>query len=278
MPAGLAPTPASCRIRLERQSRRFPASIRPIVTADHEPRGGQIRMPKRGKKYREAIKLVDEEKLYQVAEAIPLLRKLNYVTFDPTVELHMQLGVDPRHADQMVRGTAGLPAGTGKSVKVLVFAQGEKATEAEQAGADFVGLDDMIKQINEGWLGFDVAIATPDVMSKVASLGRRLGPRGLMPNPKTGTVTFDIARAVKEVKAGRVEFRVDKTSLIHMPIDKLPFTPEQLQQTLAAAVDAVVRAKPSGAKGQYVKSIVIASTMSPSVRLDTAATLAMKPA
>jgi large subunit ribosomal protein L1 len=186
--------------------------------------------------------------------------------------------VDPRHADQMVRGTATLPAGTGKEVKVLVFAQGEKATEAESAGADFVGLDDMIKQINEGWLGFDVAIATPDVMSKVASLGRRLGPRGLMPNPKTGTVTFDIARAVKEVKAGRVEFRVDKTSLIHMPIGKLSFTPEQLQQNLAAAVDAVVRAKPSGAKGQYVKSIVIASTMSPSVRLDTAATLAMKAA
>jgi len=235
-------------------------------------------MPKHGKKYREAIKLVDEEKLYQVAEAIPLLRKLNYVTFDPTVELHMQLGVDPRHADQMVRGTAGLPAGTGKSVKVLVFAQGEKATEAEQAGADFVGLDDMIKQINEGWLGFDVAIATPDVMSKVASLGRRLGPRGLMPNPKTGTVTFDIARAVREVKAGRVEFRVDRTSLIHIPIGKLSFTDEQLTQNLTAALDAIQRAKPAGAKGQYIKSIVLCSTMSPSVRLDTAATLAMKPA
>jgi large subunit ribosomal protein L1 len=235
-------------------------------------------MTKHGKKYNEAAKLVEEDKLYEPVEALDLLRKLNYVKFDPTVELHMQLGVDPRHADQMVRGTATLPAGTGKEVKVLVFAQGEKATEAESAGADFVGLDDVIKQINEGWLGFDVAIATPDVMSKVASLGRRLGPRGLMPNPKTGTVTFDIARAVKEVKAGRVEFRVDKTSLIHMPIGKLSFTPEQLQQNLASAVDAVVRAKPSGAKGQYVKSIVIAATMSPSVRLDTAATLAMKPA
>src|SRR6185437_8353303 len=247
MPAALAPNPALCRIRLERQSRRSPACIRPSVTADHEPRGGQIRMPKHGKKYREAVKLVDEEKLYQASEAIELLRKVNYVSFDPTVELHMQLGVDPRHADQMVRGTAGLPAGTGKSVKVLVFAQGEKATEAERAGADFVGLDDMIKQVNEGWLGFDVAIATPDVMSKVASLGRRLGPRGLMPNPKTGTVTFDIAKAVKEVKAGRVEFRVDRTSLIHMPIGKLSFTDEQLLANLTSAIDAIVRAKPTGA-------------------------------
>jgi large subunit ribosomal protein L1 len=235
-------------------------------------------MPKHGKKYREAIKLVDEEKLYQVPEAIDLLRKLNYVSFDPTVELHMQLGVDPRHADQMVRGTAGLPAGTGKSVKVLVFAQGEKATEAERAGADYVGLDDMIKQINEGWLGFDVAIATPDVMSKVASLGRRLGPRGLMPNPKTGTVTFDIAKAVGEVKAGRVEFRVDKTSLIHIPIGKLSFTDEQLMQNLTAALDAIQRAKPTGAKGQYVKSIVLCSTMSPSVRLDIQPALALRTA
>jgi large subunit ribosomal protein L1 len=235
-------------------------------------------MPKHGKKYREAVKLVDEEKLYQAAEAIALLRKLNYVAFDPTVELHMQLGVDPRHADQMVRGTAGLPAGTGKSVKVLVFAQGEKATEAEQAGADFVGMDDMIKQINEGWLGFDVAIATPDVMSKVAGLGRRLGPRGLMPNPKTGTVTLDIGRAVREVKAGRVEFRVDKTSLIHIPIGKLSFTDEQLMQNLTAALDAIQRAKPAGAKGQYVRSIVVCSTMSPSVRLDIQPALALRTA
>ena len=161
-------------------------------------------------------------------------------------------------------------------MKVLVFAQGEKATEAEHAGADFVGLDDCIKQINEGWLGFDVAIATPDVMSKVASLGRRLGPRGLMPNPKTGTVTFDIARAVREVKAGRVEFRVDKTSLIHIPIGKLSFSDEQLMQNLTAAIDAIVRAKPAGAKGQYVKSVVICSTMSPSVRLELPAALALK--
>jgi len=233
-------------------------------------------MPKHGKKYQDAVKLVDADQTYQPADAIELVKKMNYVKFDPTVELHMQLGVDPRHADQMVRGTATLPSGTGKDVKVLVFAQGEKASEAENAGADFVGLDDMIKQINEGWLGFDVAVATPDVMSKVASLGRRLGPRGLMPNPKTGTVTFEIAKAVREVKAGRVEFRVDKTSLIHMPIGKLSFTDDQLMQNLAASVDAIVRAKPTGAKGQYIKSVVICSTMSPSVRLDVQAAQALK--
>src|SRR5215469_12383414 len=221
-------------------------------------------MPKHGKKYREVVKLVDANAVYQPVEALALLRKLAYTKFDPTVELHMQLGVDPRHADQMVRGTAALPAGTGKSVRVLVFAQGEKVSEAERAGADFVGLDDMIKQVNEGWLGFDVAIATPDVMSKVASLGRRLGPRGLMPNPKTGTVTFDVAKAVREVKAGRVEFRVDRTSLIHIPIGKISFSDDQLMQNLAASIDAIVRAKPSGAKGQYVKSIALCSTMSPS--------------
>jgi large subunit ribosomal protein L1 len=233
-------------------------------------------MPQHGKKYVEAAKQVEEERLYQPDEAVNLVKKLNYVKFDATVELHMQLGVDPRHADQMVRGTATLPAGTGKEVKVLVFAQGEKATEAEAAGADFVGLDDYIKQINEGWLGFDVAVATPDVMSKVAGLGRRLGPRGLMPNPKTGTVTFDIARAVREVKACRVEFRVDKTSLIHMPIGKVSFSEDQLMQNLTASVDAIVRAKPTGAKGQYVRSVVICSTMSPSVRLDVPSALALK--
>ncbi len=233
-------------------------------------------MPKHGKKYNEAAKLVDEGKLYTPTEAIELLRKINYVKFDPTVELHMQLGVDPRHADQMVRGTASLPAGTGKAVRVLVFAQGEKANEAAAAGADYVGIDDYVKQINEGWLDFDAAIATPDVMSKVASLGRRLGPRGLMPNPKAGTVTFDVGKAVREVKGGRVEFRVDRTSLIHIPIGKLSFTDEQLLQNLTSAVDAIVRAKPSGAKGQYIKSVVLCSTMSPSVRLDTATALALR--
>ncbi|MEO7002291.1 MAG: 50S ribosomal protein L1 [Ktedonobacterales bacterium] len=235
-------------------------------------------MPQHGKKYTEASKLIEPDKLYTPAEAVALLKQISYVKFDPTVELHMQLGVDPRHADQMVRGTATLPSGTGKEVKVLVFAQGEKATEAEQAGADFVGIDDYIKQINEGWLGFDVAIATPDVMSKVASLGRRLGPRGLMPNPKAGTVTFDVSKAVREVKAGRVEFRVDKTSLIHIPVGKLSFSEEQLMQNLTAALDAIQRARPSGSKGQYVKSVVLCSTMSPSIRLDTASALSLKTA
>jgi large subunit ribosomal protein L1 len=235
-------------------------------------------MQHHGKKYREAIKLVDGTKLYEPVEALSLLKQLSYVKFDPTVELHMKLGVDPRHADQMVRGTATLPAGSGKEVKVLVFAQGEKATEAQNAGADFVGLDDLIKQINDGWLGFDITIATPDVMSKVAGLGRRLGPRGLMPNPKTGTVTFDIAKAVREVKAGRVEFRVDKTSLIHVPIGKLSFSDDQLMQNLAATIDAIVRARPAGAKGQYVRTVALCSTMSPSVRLDLQAALSLKTA
>jgi len=231
----------------------------------------------RGKKYVDAAKLLEEGKLYQPTEALDLLRKMNFVKFDPTVEVHMKLGVDPRHADQMVRGTVTLPAGTGKEVKVLVFAQGEKAKEAEDAGADVVGLDDVMKQIDEGWLGFDVAIATPDVMGKVGRLGRRLGPRGLMPNPKTGTITFDIAKTIREVKAGRVEFRVDKTSLIHIPVGKLSFEQDKLAQNLAAAIDAVVRARPSGAKGTYVKSVVVCSTMSPSVRLDLPTALSLKP-
>ena len=233
-------------------------------------------MQKHGKKYTEAIKQVEADKLYTPQEALQLLKKLSYVKFDPTVELHMKLGVDPRHADQMVRGTAMLPAGSGKEIKVLVFAQGEKAAEAQQAGADFVGLDDMVKQINDGWLGFDVAIATPDVMSKVVGLGRRLGPRGLMPNPRTGTVTFEVAKAVRDVKAGRVEFRVDKTSLLHVPIGKLSFSEEQLMQNLASTIDAIVRAKPTGAKGQYVRSVTLCSTMSPSVRLDPAAAQSLK--
>ena len=233
-------------------------------------------MPQHGKKYLEAAKQVEEDKLYQPDQAVSLIKKLTFVKFDPTVELHLQLGVDPRHADQMVRGTATLPAGSGKDVKVLVFAQGDKASEAQSAGADFVGIDDYVKQINDGWLGFDVAIATPDVMGKVAGLGRRLGPRGLMPNPKTGTVTFDIARAVREVKAGRVEFRVDKTGLIHIPIGKASFDEEQLMRNLASSLDAIVRAKPAGAKGQYVKSVVLCSTMSPSVRLDVSTALALK--
>jgi len=230
-----------------------------------------------GKKYLEAVKLVDEEKLYQPQEAISLLKKMNYVKFDSTVEVHMKLGVDPRHADQMVRGVAMLPAGTGKEVKVLVFAQGEKVAEAEAAGADFVGLDDLIKQIEGDWLGFDVAIATPDVMGKVGRLGRKLGPRGLMPSPKAGTITFDLARTIREVKAGRVEFKVDRTSLLHIPAGKLSFSEEAILSNVASVVDSVVRARPSGAKGTYVKSVVLTSTMSPSVRLEVASALALKP-
>jgi large subunit ribosomal protein L1 len=229
-----------------------------------------------GKKYLQAIQLVEKTHLYQPTEAIGLLKKLNYVKFDPTVELHMKLGVDPRHADQMVRGVASLPAGTGKTLKVLVFAQGDRAAEARAAGADFVGLDDLIKEIEGGWLDFDIAVATPDVMGKVGRLGKRLGPRGLMPNPKTGTVTMDVGKALNEIKAGRVEFRVDKTGLLHVPIGKLSFTDDQLMQNLTATVNEILRAKPSGAKGQYIRSVVLCSTMSPSIRLDIPAALALR--
>src|SRR5512135_2836009 len=234
-------------------------------------------MPKHGKKYREALKLVEEGKLYQPPEAVSLLKKINYVNFDPTVEVHMKLGVDPRHADQMVRGVAMLPSGTGKDVKVLVFAQGEKANEAEAASADFVGLDDLIKQIESDWIGFDVAIATPDVMGKVGRLGKKLGPRGLMPSPKAGTITFDVAKTIRDVKAGRVEFKVDRTALLHIPAGKLSFSEESLMSNITSVIDAVVRARPSGAKGTYVKSVVLSSTMSPSIRLDVPSALALKP-
>jgi large subunit ribosomal protein L1 len=230
-----------------------------------------------GKKYLEAAKLINGEKLYEPQEAVSLLKKMNYVKFDPTLEIHMKLGVDPRHADQMVRGVAMLPAGTGKEVKVLVFAQGEKIAEAESAGADFVGLDDLIKQIEGDWLGFDVAIATPDVMGKVGRLGKKLGPRGLMPSPKAGTITFDLARTIRDVKAGRVEFKIDKTALLHVPAGKLSFNDDALLSNIASVVDAVVRARPSGAKGTYMKSIVLSSTMSPSIHLDIAAATALKP-
>jgi len=234
-------------------------------------------MPQHGKKYMDALKQVEATKLYQPQEAVTLLKKINYVKFDPTVEVHMKLGVDPRHADQMVRGVAMLPAGIGKQVKVLVFAQGEKANEAEAAGADFVGLDDLIKQIESDWFGFDVAIATPDVMGKVGRLGKKLGPRGLMPSPKAGTITFDLAKTIEEVKAGRVEFRVDKTALLHIPSGKLSFNEEALMANLTSVIDAVVRARPTGAKGTYVKSIVLSSTMSPGIRLDVPSALALKP-
>lgn len=233
-------------------------------------------MANHGKKYLEAVKQVDRDKLYEAREAVSLLKKVSYVKFDPTIELHLRLGVDPRHADQMVRGTAVLPHGTGKTVRILVFAQGDKAREAEEAGADFVGSADLVKQINEGWLGFDVAIATPDMMQSVGRLGKILGRRGLMPNPKAGTVTFDLARTIREVRSGRVEFRVDRAGLIHVPIGKLSFDEGRISDNLAAMLEAIVAAKPSGVKGQYVKTITLASSMSPGIHLDASSTLSMR--
>lgn len=225
-------------------------------------------MPEHGKKYEDAAKKVERDKLYSPEDAIKLLREISYTKFDPTVEVHIRTGVDPRHADQMVRGLAVLPAGTGKKIRVLAFAQGDKAREAEEAGADYIGGQDFVQKIEGGWLEFDVAVATPDMMGMVGKLGKILGRRGLMPNPKAGTISFDIGKVIKEVKAGRVEFRVDKTAVIHVPIGKLSFTDDQLKANLGALIDAVVRAKPSGAKGQYIRSLALASSMSPSVRLD----------
>ena len=227
-----------------------------------------------GKKYREAAELIDRERIYQPLEAVDLAKQTTYVSFDATIEAHLKLGVDPRHADQMVRGTVVLPHGTGKVVRVAVFAQGEKAQEALRAGADEVGGDDLVKKIEAGWLEFDVAIATPDSMGMVGKLGKILGRRGLMPNPKAGTITFDVDRAVREVKGGRVEFRVDKTAIVHAPVGKSSFEPTDLLDNLAALVDAINRAKPAGAKGQYLKGLTIASTMGPGIRVDLPGVLA----
>jgi len=231
-------------------------------------------MSDHGKRYQDAAKLVDHLKVYAPGEAVALVKETSTVKFDASVEAHLRLGVDPRHADQMVRGTVVLPHGTGKVVRVAVFAQGEKAQEALRAGADEVGAEDLVKKIEAGWLEFDVAIATPDTMGQVGRLGRILGRRGLMPNPKAGTVTFDIERAVKEVKAGRVEFKVDKGAIIHVPFGKVSFDGTQLAENLAVLVDAINRAKPSGAKGQYLRTLSIASTMGPGVRVDIPAVLA----
>ena len=231
-------------------------------------------MPDHGKRYQDAAKLVDRTKVYLPAEAVALVKQTSTVKFDASVEAHLRLGVDPRHADQMVRGTVVLPHGTGKVVRVAVFAQGEKAQEALRAGADEVGVEELVKKIEAGWLEFDVAIATPDTMGQVGRLGRILGRRGLMPNPKAGTVTFDIERAVKEVKGGRVEFKVDKGAIIHVPFGKVSFDDAQLAENLVALVDAVNRAKPSGAKGQYLRTLSIASTMGPGLRVDIPAVLA----
>ncbi len=232
-------------------------------------------MAHHGKRYLEAVKQVDRERLYPPDEAIDLVKETSTVKFDASVEAHLKLGVDPRHADQMVRGTVVLPHGTGKVVRVAVFAQGEKAQEALRAGADEVGAEDLVKKIEAGWLEFDVALATPDTMGMVGRLGKILGRRGLMPNPKSGTITFDIERALKEVKAGRVEFKVDKGGLIHVAIGKASFEQSELVENLAALVDAVNRARPSGAKGQYLKGLTVASTMGPGIRVDVPAVLAV---
>ena len=227
-----------------------------------------------GKKYTDAAKLVDRERAYEPAEAAQLVKDTSTVSFDASVEVHLRLGVDPRHADQMVRGTIVLPHGTGKVVRVAVFAQAEKAQEALRAGADEVGSDDLVKKIEAGWLEFDVAIATPDLMGQVGRLGKILGRRGLMPNPKSGTITFDVDRAVREVKAGRVEFKVDKAGIVHVAVGKVSFDPDQIVANLAALIDAINRAKPAGAKGTYLKGLSIASTMGPGIRLDIPSVLA----
>src|SRR5579883_1350950 len=225
-------------------------------------------MPRHGKKYLEALKKIDRNRLYPPAEAIALLREIAYTKFDPTVEVHIRTGLDPRHADQMVRGSVVLPAGTGKQVRVLAFAQGEKAREAEEAGADYVGGEDLVKRIQGGWLEFDVAVATPDMMGLVGRLGRILGPRGLMPNPRTGTVTMDVKGAVAAAKAGQVEFRAEKAGIVHAGIGKVSFPEEKLLENARAFVDAIQKAKPAGAKGAYVKKVSLSATMGPGIRVD----------
>lgn len=225
-------------------------------------------MPKHGKKYVEARKKVDSAKLYEVEEALALVQETATAKFNETVEVAFKLGVDPRHADQQIRGAVVLPHGTGKSRTVLVFAKGDKAKEAEAAGAEFVGAEDMVAKIQSGWFGFDVAIATPDMMGVVGKIGRLLGPKGLMPNPKTGTVTMDVARAVAEVKAGKIEYRVDKTGIIHAPIGKASFDLEKLEENFKTLAEIIVKAKPAAQKGQYVKSVTVSSTMGPGVKIN----------
>ena len=223
---------------------------------------------KTGKKYSDSIKLIDRTKLYDPEEAVTLVKQTAKAKFDETVEISVRLGVDPRHADQQVRGTVVLPNGTGKTKTVLVIAKGPKAEEATAAGADFVGAEDMIAKIQGGWFGFDVCIATPDMMGLVGRLGRVLGPKGLMPNPKTGTVTMDVTKDITETKAGKVEYRVDKTAIIHCPLGKASFSEQQLTENLRTLMDAIIKAKPSAAKGTYVKSAVISSTMGPGIKLN----------
>lgn len=227
-------------------------------------------MGRHGKRYLTAVKKVEARRLYTPEEAVRLVRETASAKFQETVEAHVRLGVDPKQADQQVRGTVVLPHGTGRSVRVAVFAKGEKAREAESAGADVVGAEDLIERVQGGWMEFDVAVATPDVMSLVSRLGRILGPRGLMPNPKAGTVTMEVGRAVRELRAGKIEFRLDKAGIIHAAVGKAGFTDAQLLENLTVLVDAIVRARPASTKGQYLRSLVIASTMGPGVRIDPA--------
>lgn len=224
-------------------------------------------MAKKGKKYQDAIKLVDRDQQYSAEEAIELVKKTSIAKFDETVELATRLGVDPRKNDQQIRGAVVLPHGTGKTQRVLVFAKGEKAQEAEAAGADFVGEEDLVNKIQQGWFEFDVVVATPDMMAQVGKLGRTLGPKGLMPNPKTGTVTMDVTKAIEEIKAGKVEYRVDKSGNIHAPIGKVSFGTEQLVENLTTVIDTLVKAKPAASKGTYVKNVAVASTMGPGVKI-----------
>ena len=238
------------------------------------PPGGYFFM-KRGKKYQDAVKAFDKKEQYDVADAISIVKKNATAKFDETIELHLRTGCDGRHAEQQIRGAVVLPHGTGKTVKVLVFAKGTKVDEAQAAGADFVGGEELIPKIqNEGWLDFDVVVATPDMMGVVGRLGRVLGPKGLMPNPKAGTVTMDVTKAIADIKAGKIEYRLDKTNIVHVTVGKVSFTEEMLADNFKAIMDAIVKAKPSALKGQYIKNITLTSTMGPGVKVDTTKYLA----
>lgn len=224
-------------------------------------------MPKHGKRYTEALKMVDNTKMYEPSEAFNLIKTMPKAKFDESIEVAIRLGVDPRHADQQIRGAVVLPYGTGRTVRVAVFAKGEKAKEAQEAGADKVGAEDLVEEVQKGWMEFDVAVATPDMMGAVGKLGKILGPKGLMPNPKTGTVTFEVAKAVKEIKAGKIEYRVDKTGIVHVPIGKVSFDLNKLLGNFRTLLDVIVKAKPATAKGTYLKSIVVSTTMGPGVKI-----------
>lgn len=230
-------------------------------------------MKKRGKNYQEAEKLIDRTKQYNIAEAVTLLKEASKAKFDETVEVAYRLGVDPKKADENIRGAVVLPHGTGKTQRVLVFAKGDKIKEAEEAGADYIGDADVIQKINDGWFDFDVVVATPDMMAEVGKLGRVLGPKGLMPNPKTGTVTFEVEKAVNDIKAGKVEYRVDKSSNLHVPIGKVSFEDEKLVENFATMMDTIVKAKPQASKGVYVRNVTLASTMGPGIKIDVSSYL-----